>query len=839
MHLLGSVMFVAAAVLLLLVVWVRVRTDRGMRERRALTDRGAEVWEWFAAFEKDGGRVQDLEGLPFSDDLRVRSLHWRAAGQAGLVLAIAAVCFALGWWWWVPLGIILAIVVAGGFWAEWLSFLADDTAQTWRYGQDTLALAGGLVLKGIVLCGGVGLVWVAAALVADRSILLAIVAAVAGAVLIDRSHVPARWVESAVRAGHQAEFAEHTGAETVLYLRSFDDDSALVYAPVASKGWYAPLVPQRVRFEELLETWTFRNAGHVVAIGRPGERRPSLGAQRTYWTDESWQEAVRRTAARCKAIILVAGVTEGLGWEISTLAAMGVLGKTLLLLPPDTPENTRLRYERIVAATGRSDDVRIEGRLELGAVPALGYTPDGALVHYVSFGRDWAAFVLAEMHLLMTLSGRGRFEDAGNLTRMMELSDDPVVRARMAALRMHDTDLALAILDGAADPADEVRVRIARAAVVLAASGDRGRAADCLSTAAVAGATPDRSGAADADLILQARRMLDAPQTAPEDLFRLILPGELLETDRPRRHESLPVGVRVRLMRLWSAASRLQDAGRHEAALAKARSASAVAAQGGFTLAGAQSDALLAEELSALSRDDEAAALARDILARDLPDALKIGTLELTAGDVKDYAAGVLLDAVPPSTASNRQEHVRVLEDQHARRLADGLRAEAAATAQRLALYHVEGGDAAQARHWGRTALDEFVALGLPGDQAQTLITLARAALGAGGFDEAAERGRQARALIEANGFATLRSDALYLAALAAHGLAPAAADASLHEAAVAAIGECLAHGEAEGFPGDREPELLDRLAAQLRALGRASEADDARRRALASRERR
>ena len=198
----------------------------------------------------------------------------------------------------------------------------------------------------------------------------------------------------------------------------------------------------------------------------------------SYWTDETWQEAVRRTAARCKAVIVVAGTTEGLGWEISTLSEMGVLGKTLLLLPPDTPENTEQRYRRITAASNREHDALVDDRLALSAIPAMGYTAGGELVHYVSFGRDWAAYVSAETHLLRTLSGTQQFEDVGNLTRLEEITEDPVAQAFALSVRMGRPGDGRQLLDDlladgdALTDADRERVAIARAAALLAEEKD-------------------------------------------------------------------------------------------------------------------------------------------------------------------------------------------------------------------------------------------------------------------------------------------------------------------------------------------------------------------------------
>lgn len=775
MDVVGALGFVIVGLLLVLVVWFRIRIDPGQRDHRELRSQASDIWAWFAAFEQRGGRVQDVEGLSAIDDLRGRSIPWRASGQAIGILGIAALCSLLGWPIWIPLGIILLIVVAGGYIAEYHVFLTDQMRERWRYEKDRGRLLGGLTAKGIVLCGAVMAIWIAADLMRAGGIgILAAAALIAiGTVLIDRCHLPARWIESRIRDRHHAEFAAETTSDTVLYLRSFDDDRALIYAPLATRGWYAPLVPQRVRFEELVETWTFNNASSVVAIGRPGERRPRLGAERTYWTDETWQEAVRHTAARCKAVILVTGVTEGLGWEIETLADMGVLGKTLLLLPPDTPENTRLRYERIVGSMPGRHDVLIEGALPLRAVPALGYTGDGDLVHYTSFGRDWASYVLAEIHLLGTLSWGRSFEDAGNITRFVNLSKDPVAQALWALRMPGGTDLANRLLDEAVTTTDaftaaRAKLDIARAAVLLATGGTSAQVVEALN-APVLHDGPVEPDADGESLRGRAAIRVRAGGAAPDDLFALVLPEDLVRSSREHRTERIPVPEQAKIIKLWQRTVQLQEQDQHAAAIETARAAGVLAQRAGFMLAAAQSDTFVAESLGVFGHRNEAANLARDVLARDLPDEVKIAGNRLLAIDVQGCATQVLIDSTPLS-AEGRAEQMQALEVQYHRQRAAGKRSDAAETAQRLSLHGVQEGETAKARRWGEAALAEFKELGLPGEQAQTLITLGRAALGDRMFAEAAERAQYALALIEQNDFANMRRDALLLAKLAADG---------------------------------------------------------------------
>lgn len=223
-HAPGLTMFVLTAGLLVVVVLLRARIDPGTRERRALRSVGTEIWEWFARFERGGGRVQDLEGLSWGPALRARKVVWLAAAQLIGLLMLTAAIYLAGWPWWIPLIAALLLIVAGGYFGEVRVFLADDTAATWRYEGSRGLLLLGLVVKGVVLCAGLGLVWLAADLLISAPALLALAVAIVAAFVFDRCHIPARAIEGVIRSRQSIGFAENATGETILYLRSFDDE---------------------------------------------------------------------------------------------------------------------------------------------------------------------------------------------------------------------------------------------------------------------------------------------------------------------------------------------------------------------------------------------------------------------------------------------------------------------------------------------------------------------------------------------------------------------------------------------------------------------------------------
>lgn len=123
----------------------------------------------------------------------------------------------------------------------------------------------------------------------------------------------------------------------VVYLRSFGDDEK--FKANNSGGIY---FNNSQMFEESLVN-TLKQLGPVMAIGRPNERLPPLGAARMYVGDDSWQERVAALIDESSLIVLVLGKTAGLGWEISTLKDRGAWHKALFVLPPTNEPDL---YER-------------------------------------------------------------------------------------------------------------------------------------------------------------------------------------------------------------------------------------------------------------------------------------------------------------------------------------------------------------------------------------------------------------------------------------------------------------------------------------------------------------
>jgi hypothetical protein len=126
----------------------------------------------------------------------------------------------------------------------------------------------------------------------------------------------------------------------VLYLRPFRDDSTagrvVGGGHLLLSGWTLGFSTEEEQMGAVLNA-----IGPFIAIGKPGEKLPELGAARTYVSDDQWQDAIAQEMARAALVVLRVGETEGLSWEVRT-ATEQVRPERLVLLIPANPK----RYER-------------------------------------------------------------------------------------------------------------------------------------------------------------------------------------------------------------------------------------------------------------------------------------------------------------------------------------------------------------------------------------------------------------------------------------------------------------------------------------------------------------
>ena len=174
----------------------------------------------------------------------------------------------------------------------------------------------------------------------------------------------------------------------VVYLRSFQDD---VKSPVGGAFgvwlkvlmWFLP-----VSFEQELAT-IMNRVGPFVAVGRPGERLPELGANRFYFTDDEWRSRVSELVQRARLTVILCGPTDNLWWEIDHVLA-SVSPRHVVLLIPDRGKHHRETETRLEQRLGIPGALQIDDTDPRSTLAKLLFGRNRMLGKVVYFGDDWS-----------------------------------------------------------------------------------------------------------------------------------------------------------------------------------------------------------------------------------------------------------------------------------------------------------------------------------------------------------------------------------------------------------------------------------------------------------------
>jgi hypothetical protein len=113
----------------------------------------------------------------------------------------------------------------------------------------------------------------------------------------------------------------------VLFLRGFSRDGEVFDDPTK----LPLLLPQRWSPEEIV-CHILQTVGPVVAVGRPTDRLPRIGAMRLYIKEEDWKPVVKDLLRRCSLVIVRVGQSRGLLWEMRHIVSGGHLPKAVFML---------------------------------------------------------------------------------------------------------------------------------------------------------------------------------------------------------------------------------------------------------------------------------------------------------------------------------------------------------------------------------------------------------------------------------------------------------------------------------------------------------------------------
>ncbi|MFE0172354.1 hypothetical protein ACFWZ2_08550 [Streptomyces sp. NPDC059002] len=205
-------------------------------------------------------------------------------------------------------------------------------------------------------------------------------------------------------------FDQLVGVRYVLYLRPFVLDPVMARPPLPDRGWYrrSPWELPGLTQEEFL-VQQFAGLGRMVAIGRPGEALPLLGAQRGYLPPDDWQTTVGELLGGAHVVMLSAAPGPGTVWEFIEALRIVDPARLVLLVCCAPAEYDAFRRAVVAAYTeraahrNRNGSGEVDGRvLPLPDLPPF-LTPDrrpGRQWNFqfkgvVVFDGDWRARFLA------------------------------------------------------------------------------------------------------------------------------------------------------------------------------------------------------------------------------------------------------------------------------------------------------------------------------------------------------------------------------------------------------------------------------------------------------------
>jgi hypothetical protein len=180
----------------------------------------------------------------------------------------------------------------------------------------------------------------------------------------------------------------------VVYLRSFQDDAvaaegSLNVMPLGGgfiMGGMVAILDSLggIMSEEEQLAEALKDVGPFIAIGRPGEKLPQLGASRMYLPDSEWRGKVSDLMSRASLVVLRAGKSDGLLWEVQTAAKSVRPEKLLILLPYEREQYDLFRAQAEKFLSHRLPDYPVGKRkVTAGSVRGILY-----------FGPDWTPHFL-------------------------------------------------------------------------------------------------------------------------------------------------------------------------------------------------------------------------------------------------------------------------------------------------------------------------------------------------------------------------------------------------------------------------------------------------------------
>ena len=257
--------------------------------------------------------------------------------------------------------------------AAWMVFsVVVNVVFSWRPASETLRehLGGGLLVIALAVAKvgvGVGVVWFLARL-ARR---LAVFSAKRG---------------RQATAASADELMTRDPRPPVLYLRSFFDD----LHGEELDGSFLSSLSSRTEEEQIGRVVS--ELGPFVAVGKPGEALPALGAARAYLADSEWQSRVTGLLRCSRVVLLRTGLTAGFSWELERAVAL-VKPERLVLLVDEGDEDYEFFREKVGGLLPQGLPPLSDSRKKNGALRGLVVFEPDWKPSYVPLEKGRASFI--------------------------------------------------------------------------------------------------------------------------------------------------------------------------------------------------------------------------------------------------------------------------------------------------------------------------------------------------------------------------------------------------------------------------------------------------------------
>jgi hypothetical protein len=192
-----------------------------------------------------------------------------------------------------------------------------------------------------------------------------------------------KMVERAAMKFATVETQAQDAQSPIVYLRAFKDDSGLS----SLDGLHT--------VEERIVLALMSAKKRVVALGKPGEKLPPIGAERFYVDDDVWQSTISNWIDNCHAVVMIASVTDATGWEIEEVFRANRQDRFLILF---VKTKRTARGKRTLSEMNANDysTVRtIYDRLKAIGVPNL------------DWNRDWQQMTPTDLLIAVTFQSDG------------------------------------------------------------------------------------------------------------------------------------------------------------------------------------------------------------------------------------------------------------------------------------------------------------------------------------------------------------------------------------------------------------------------------------------------